>query len=181
MKNITDILQFIFKKIVLFFIITIAIFALVRLMPSTPESQWLSSYNLPHTEANLKWVREEMGLDKPLTVQYLTWISNFFKGDWGRSLTGGGDIFDILMEKLPYSLSIGLTGIIIATILGFFLGFGAYLKTGGICDRFTSFLAVFAQSVPSFIIAIIIIHFLSVKFHLVYFLPEMCYALLLQQ
>lgn len=139
------------------------------MMPASPVEQWLTFYDLPHTEENIKIVTEKMGLDKPLINQYLSWIGAFLKGDWRTSLISGVSIKEQFMKKLPYSISIGLFGIIIAALQAFFIGYGAAVKPGGFLDRFSSFISVFSQSVPSFILSILIIYWFSIKLHLMSF------------
>lgn len=145
------------------------IFGVVRLMPSTPVEQWLTSFNLPHTEENIARVTRLMGLDQPLPMQYLAWMRNFFRGDWGLSLISHVSIRETFQQKLPYSVSIGLGGILLSATLAFFLGYRAALHTGGVCDRLSSVLAVFSQSIPSFITSVFIIYFLGVKLKAVKF------------
>ncbi len=166
MKNV---IAFLVKWLLIFAVASVMIFGVVRLMPSTPVEQWLTSFNLPHTKENVAKVTALMGLDQPLPVQYLAWLRNFFKGDWGLSLISHVSIRDTFMQKLPYSVSIGLSGILISAVLAFFLGYRAALHIGGVCDRLSAALAVFSQSIPSFITSVFIIYFLGVKLRAVKF------------
>lgn len=170
---------FIIKWMLIFWVASVLIFFLVRMMPVTPEEQLLSAYRLPHTEENIAFIREEMGLDRPLFEQYLVWITDFFKGDWGYSLVSQVHIKEQFLMKMPYSMSIGLSGVFIGGCLAFFMGYRAALHRSGICGRISSFLAVFAQAVPGFLLSTLIIHLFSVKFHLVkFFTGEGHYALM---
>ena len=164
-----SVIAFLVKWLLIFAVASVMIFGVVRLMPSTPVEQWLTSFNLPHTEENVAKVTALMGLDRPLPVQYLAWLRNFFKGDWGLSLISHVSIRDTFMQKLPYSVSIGLSGILISAVLAFFLGYRAALHIGGVCDRLSAALAVFSQSIPSFITSVFIIYFLGVKLRAVKF------------
>jgi peptide/nickel transport system permease protein len=166
MKNV---IAFLVKWLLIFAVASVMIFGVVRLMPSTPVEQWLTSFNLPHTKENVAKVTALMGLDQPLPVQYFAWLRNFFKGDWGLSLISHVSIRDTFMQKLPYSVSIGLSGILISAVLAFFLGYRAALHIGGVCDRLSAALAVFSQSIPSFITSVFIIYFLGVKLRAVKF------------
>ena len=166
MKNV---IAFLVKWLLIFVVASVMIFGVVRLMPSTPVEQWLTSFNLPHTKENVAKVTALMGLDQPLPAQYFAWLRNFFKGDWGLSLISHVSIRDTFMQKLPYSVSIGLSGILISAVLAFFLGYRAALHIGGVCDRLSAALAVFSQSIPSFITSVFIIYFLGVKLRAVKF------------
>ena len=164
-----SVIAFLIKWLLIFAVASVMIFGVVRLMPSTPVEQWLTSFNLPHTEENVAKVTALMGLDQPLPVQYFAWMRNFFRGDWGLSLISHVSIRETFMQKLPYSISIGLGGILISAILAFFLGYRAALHIGGACDRLSAALAVFSQSIPSFITSVFIIYFLGVKLKAVKF------------
>lgn len=154
---------FFVKWAIVFFLASILIFLIVRMMPSTPASKWLEAYHLPETEENLAWISHRMGLDQPLFTQYIVWIRNFFHGDWGVSLVSGEDIRARFLAKMPYSFSIGVSGILIGSVSAFFLGYRAALHRKGICDKITTFLTIFEQSVPAFILSILIINALGVK------------------
>ena len=162
-------LIFFLKWVVIFFLASIMVFVIVRMMPTTPVDKWLDAYHLPHTEENIAFLTAKMGLDEPLPMQYWTWISNFFQGDWGVSLVSGEDIREKFIAKMPYSFSIGIVGILLGGVGAFFLGYRSALHRGGAFDRASSFLTVFAQCVPQFIFAILIINALGVKLKLVSF------------
>ena len=163
------IVLFFIKWILIFFAGSILIFAVVRLMPTSPVDHYLTGMSLPLTDENREIVIRSMGLDQPLLKQYTTWITGFLKGDWGKSLTSRLDIRTEFMAKMPYSFGIGLGGILLGAFFAYFLGFGAALHRNGVCDRFSSALSVFTQAVPGFIVAILIIYFFGVKLKAVKF------------
>ena len=157
------IIKFFVKWLIIFFVASILIFVAVRMMPTTPVDKWLDAYHLPHTEENVRFMTEKMGLDDSLITQYGKWIGNFICGDWGVSLVSGENIRDRFFAKMPYSFSIGISGLLIGATIAFFLGYRAALSNGGVCDKLTSFLTIFSQSVPMFIISILIINAFGVK------------------
>ena len=157
------IIIFFVKWLIIFFVASILIFAAVRMMPSTPVDKWLDAYHLPHTEENVRFMTEKMGLDDPAVVQYGKWIGNFVRGDWGVSLVSGENIRERFFDKMPYSFSIGIFGLLIGASVAFLLGYRAALTNGGICDKLTTFMTIFSQSVPMFIISILIINAFGVK------------------
>ena len=162
-------LAFVAKWIVIFILASILVFIIVRMMPTTPVEKWLDAYHLPRTEENIAYLTRKMGLDQPLIVQYFTWICGFFTGDWGVSLVSGEDIRTKFLTKMPYSFSIGLVGIVLGGFAAFFLGYRSALHKSGPADRFSSLLTVFAQCVPQFIVAILVINALGVKLKMVAF------------
>lgn len=179
MSNARRYWAFVRKWLIIFVVASVLIFVLVRMMPVSPVNQWLSAYNLPHTKKNIAYVTKKMGLDRPLIVQYFAWIVNFFRGDWGYSLISQVSILEQFKEKLPYSITIGLFGILIAAVGAFFMGYFAALHRGGIADRVSSGLAIFSQSIPSFILSIIIIYLFSVRLRMLsFFTGDGTYALI---
>lgn len=157
------------KWLLIFFISSILIFYLIRSIPASPVSYWLSYYNLPHTKSNIAWVSAQMGLDKPLFWQYVNWLRDFCQGNWGYSLISGASIKEIFLARLPYTLCIGLGGILLAAIGAFWLGYYSALHRHGFWDMVSSGLAIFSQTIPSFIIAMVIIYYIGVKWHLIAF------------
>ncbi len=157
------ILIYLLKWIIIFFVASILIFAAVRMMPSTPVDKWLEAYHLPHTEENEAYLNEKMGLNDPPVKQYVKWIGNFLRGDWGVSIVSGEDIRDRFFDKMPYSFSIGILGLLIGASAAFILGYRSALNNGGICDKLTTFMTIFSQSVPMFIISILIINAFGVR------------------
>ena len=154
---------FIIKWILIFFIASIIVFCLVRMMPSTPVDKWLDALNLPHTEENVAYLNEKMGLNEPLATQYFKWIANFAQGDWGVSIVSGEDIRQRFLDKMPYSFSIGISGLLLGAVIAFFLGYRSALHLGGFFDRITTVLTIFSQSVPMFILSILIINLFGVR------------------
>lgn len=160
MKNV---ILFLAKWVIIFIVTSVLIFAAVRLMPSTPVDKWLDAYHLPHTEENIEYIESKMGLNAPLPVQYVNWIVNFIKGDWGVSLVSGENIRERFIAKMPYSFSIGITGILLGAFAAFFLGYRAALRRNGFSDKLTTFMTIFCQSIPMFILSILIINAFGVR------------------
>ncbi len=155
--------SFFFKWILIFLTGSVLIFGLVRLMPTSPVDHYLTHMSLPLSEENRQIVRHDMGLDKPLLTQYTSWITHFLTGDWGISLASRLDIRKEFMAKMPYSFGLGIGGIIFGVFFAYFLGYGAACHPNGLCDRGSSILSVFTQTIPGFMVAILIIYFFGVK------------------
>lgn len=170
---------FLIKWVLIFFVTSVLIFAAVRMMPSTPVDKWLDAYHLPHTEENVAFVTEKMGLDESLPQQYIHWIVNFLRGDWGVSLVSGEDIRARFLAKMPYSFSIGICGLLLGAFFAFFLGYRAALSRNGFFDRLTTGMTIFCQSVPMFIMSILIINAFGVELNIVsFFTGDGRYAIL---
>lgn len=147
---------------------SMAVFALSRVIPQTPMEVYLQRHGLPVTPESIAALRRAWGLDDPLPVQYVTWISGLVRGDWGTSLLSDRAIGPELWQRLPLSLGIGLGGLLVACLLAYPLGMLAATR-GGWFAMVSRALAVLSQAVPSFVIALLIITVLGVNLRWVSF------------
>lgn len=156
------------KYVILIIVLSITVFAISRSMPITPMEMLLSNGQLPSTKENISVLEKKWGLDAPVSIQYITWASNFFKGDWGYSLTSAQPIKEEFFKRAPYSLFLGLGSIVIGAILAFFLGLLASIK-GGLWAKFIRLWALATQTIPIFISGVFIVYILSVRFKFFHF------------
>ena len=73
---------------------------------------------LQATQADIEAMRQALGLDKPLVVQYGIYMTHLIQGDMGNSWTQGRPVIDIILQRLPATLELALTGIIFSTVIG---------------------------------------------------------------
>ena len=163
------ILLFIVKWLIIFWVASVVSFGVGRLMPGSPAQLLLQAYDLPETPENIEMIERQWGLDEPLIKQYGAWMKNFLRGDWGRSMISKLEIRKLFLKKLPYSLILGFGSILISSVLAFFMGFAAAIRPGGLADKLSRGLAVFAQTVPSSILAVLTIYLIGVKLKAVKF------------
>lgn len=130
--------------------VSFAAFAIITLMPADPVEIAIRTWNLPATEETVAALRHEWGLDRGLIIRYFGWLWGFVHGDWGRSFRTGEPVSAEFVKRLPLSLTMGISGILLAIALALPLGFAAALKPGGFADRFSRLLSVFTQSTPVF-------------------------------
>lgn len=165
-------LKIILKWLGIFFVMSIIIFALVRMMPGSPEEITLSHLGLPPTEENIAAIRHEYGMDKPLITQYFSWMGDFVKGEWGKSYLTNTSLTHEMLSRAPLTMAISLGGIIIAMGTAFFIGYRASIKEGGAFDRLSKILALGTQTIPVFLVILVVIYIIGVKFRLVKFFTE---------
>ena len=152
-----------------FFIVSLVAFSIVRLTPSSPVDVALAKLGLPKTPENVAVLTERFGLDKPLAVQYLNWMKDFLTGQWGKSFVTQGTMTDEILRRLPLSVGIGLGGTFLAMFLSFILGYKASLKDRGVYNYISKVLTLGSQSIPVFILIMVTIYFLGVKLQLIKF------------
>jgi peptide/nickel transport system permease protein len=109
------------------------------------------------TAEEIALVRERLGFDRPLHVQYLTFLGGLFQGDTGRSLTYRLPAFEIVMERLPATIELTLMAMLIAITFAIPLGIIAALHRGTAIDGGIMALAMVGQSIPSFWLGIMLI------------------------
>ncbi len=169
----------ILKWILGFFVLSFLFFVLVRTIPGDPVSRLLTTYQLPYTKENIEFLTVSFGLDKPLWYQYGYWIVHFVQGDWGQSFITGNDVRTEILRRVPISLMVGLGGVLLGGMAAFILGYLAACKPKGFWDKFSRGVALFVQSVPSFMIAVFLIYLLTVHFQLLKIYSNLATATLL--
>jgi peptide/nickel transport system permease protein len=110
-------------------------------------------------------IRHSLGLDQPLYVQYLQWIGGLLHGDFGRSLIDGTPVMSHILERLPNTLELTFTAMLIALMVSIPLGVAGAVKRGTGIDHAFTFLSVVGVSIPSFWLGLMLILILSVQFH----------------
>lgn len=123
----------------------------MKLLPGTP----FTSENLP--PATRARVAEAYGLNKPVQEQYVTYVINFIKGDWGTSFKQNRDVRLIIGEKIGYSLVLAFIGILTIILFGVSLGIIAALNHNKPLDYIATGITLFIYSIPSFVLAILIL------------------------
>ena len=116
------------------FTISALIFFASRLSPIDPILAMIPP-DMASDSANLEQLREELGLNDHIVLQYLTWLKNIATGDFGYSLQSGQQISEILALRMPATLELVLSALILSTILALTLGLFAGAKKGGIADK----------------------------------------------
>ena len=108
-------------------------------------------------EEQLEAFREEFGLNDPLPVQYLNWLTDFIRGDWGRSLSTRSEIFYVVMTRLRNSMMLAVLTMLIGVPLSIFLGVIAGLNENKLVDNTISIGSLSVVGLPEFVTGIILI------------------------
>ena len=103
------------------------------------------------------------GLDKPLPVQYVLWLSNVLRGDMGTSLRSGQPVASELLAKLPATLELAALATLVSLIIAIPLGVLAALNRGGIIDGIARIIGLLGLSVPNFLLGTLLILFVSTR------------------
>lgn len=136
-------------------LIVTLVFALSRL--SGDPTQWLLPVDAP--EATREEVRQLLGLNRPLIVQYLDYMGQLLQGNAGVSYQSSRPVVDLYMERLPYTLSLGFMALGVGVLLGILLGVLAAIRRGRPTDRVSMAVAVLGDTIPDFVLGILLIFF----------------------
>ena len=135
-------------------LISLATFVVVQVMPGDPAQLILGTEAPPEALADL---RAQLGLDRPLPLQYLSWLSGVLRGNLGVSLRHGRPVATLIAERLPVTLSLAILSLALAVILAVPLGVLAAIRQHSALDYGVLVFAQAGLALPSFWIGILLI------------------------
>ncbi|GAB3586662.1 ABC transporter permease [Calidifontibacter terrae] len=147
------------------FALSILIFFWLRSLPGGQISAMLGERNTPERAAAL---RKTLGLDQPLPVQYLKFLGNALRGDFGISsqVQPGADAMRVFFTRLPATLELTIFAMILALAVGIPMGYLAARRHGGILDSASVFMSLIGVAVPVFFLAFVLKQIFAVDWHL---------------
>ncbi|MEA3384165.1 MAG: ABC transporter permease [Campylobacterota bacterium] len=147
----------IFKKTIylflMLFIISLISFIAINLAPNSFFASGELNPNI--TKESIEQLKEVYGLDKPLYVQFFSWIKNITMLDFGISFSSGAMVKDEIISRIPITLTINVISMLFIFILSLYLGIKAALNKDKIFDRFVGQLSLLSFSLPSFYLALL--------------------------
>lgn len=164
------VLQRLLATIPIMVVVATVVFLLLRLAPGDPAHVIAGDLA---TEDAVEAIRKDMGLDQPITTQYLRWMGAVLTGDLGRSVLSKKPVTELIAARLPPTLSLALSAIVATILVAVPLGVFAAWRHGGWADRTIRAGSVLGFSVPSFVIGYILIFAFAVKLDV---LPVQGYA-----
>jgi peptide/nickel transport system permease protein len=162
------VLRRVLYSLVIIFGASVAAFSLIRIVPGDPAR--IMAPNAP--EEQIAQIRHELGYDRPLPVQFVSFVGDAVRGDFGRSAFLKEDVSAVIAHGLPYTLLLAVSALIIALTIGVSLGTLAAMFQNRLIDRIALGIAVLGQSMPGFWFALVLILIFSVHLRL---LPALGY------
>lgn len=160
--------KFIFKRLILIIpillIMSFLVFMVLRLGPVDPAKSYLINSRIPPTAEAVAVTTKELGLDKPLLVQYGIWLEGAIKLDFGKSYITKRDVFDDLMYYFPTTLKLTLLSMLVVILVSMPLGIGAALKKNSFFDKGIKVFSFAGVSLPNFWLGFILVYIFSVKY-----------------
>jgi peptide/nickel transport system permease protein len=137
------------------FLVSVIVFGLMRFMPGDVVTRMVEGHAYAPTLAAL---RHDLGLDRPVHIQYLEWIGNIvLKGDFGRSYWTRQPILEEFVRRFPVTLELAALTILISVVLGIAIGIVSAVRQDSASDYIGRVLAILALSVPYFGLAVVVV------------------------
>jgi peptide/nickel transport system permease protein len=137
-------------------------FVLVHLAPGDPVSYLVGDPSLISAE-QLQQMRANLGLDRPLPVQYVAYLGSLMRGDLGLSAVNQRPVLDVILERVPATLLLMGASLVVALVLGVAMGFVAALKARTPVDYLVGALSLVTYSMPPFWLALVLITVFSLR------------------
>ena len=136
------------QAVPLLLLISLLVFALIHAAPGGPLAIYLSNPNV--RAQDIERLRHALGLDRPLSEQYVSWLLAFVRGDWGYSFSDGRPVALRVAERLPATIELVGASIVVALVLTLPVGILAAARRGGPFDRIVTGIAAAGISLPAF-------------------------------
>ncbi|MFB1032216.1 MAG: ABC transporter permease [Aliarcobacter cryaerophilus] len=150
--------------IIMLFIISLISFVAINLAPNSFFASGELNPNI--TPEAIEELKAIYGLDKPLYIQFFSWIYSILQLDFGISFTSGEKVKEEILSRIPITLTINIVSMILIFIISLYFGIKSAMKKNSIFDRFTNQLSLLSFSMPSFYLALVLVLVFSIKFEL---------------
>lgn len=167
-KEVVNVGSYIIRRLLLVFPlllgITIITYTVISFAPGDPITALIDPNEMNVlSQADLQRMREDLGLNKPVPVRYLLWLKEVVRGNLGYSLQNHQPVTQLILQRLPASMALSVTSIVLALVVGVALGVISALKQYSPLDYLLTIGAFFGLSVPNFFFALLGIFFIGVK------------------
>lgn len=142
--------------------VTLLVFSMLQLVPGDPVRAILGE-STAATAEQIERMREDLGLNAPLHVQYLSYLANVVRGDFGVSIRTRRPVLEQIWLRLPSTLELTFAGLAFAIVFGTFLGVISALHHNSIIDKVAVIIALLGVSIPSFWLGLLLILLFSVQ------------------
>ncbi|TIT29305.1 MAG: ABC transporter permease, partial [Mesorhizobium sp.] len=138
------------------------VFLLLRLAPGDPAAIIAGR---SATEEMIAGIREQLGLNDPMPVQFIRWVRDMLGGDFGTSIFAGRPVLELISQRLEPTISLWILTMILSVTIGVSFGILAAWRTGGLVDRLLTAFSAFGYSIPVFVIGFFLIYFFAIRAH----------------
>lgn len=146
------------RLVIVLVIVTFTTFLLVNVLPGDVAYQL---GGMDASQEEIEQIRRSLGLDQPMLARYLGWMADLLRGDWGHSLLTGESVWEMITQRFPISLQLMLMAQFMALALAVPAGLATAWRAGGWLDRLVTSIGFAMVSMPTFLIAILLIYLFS--------------------
>ncbi len=143
--------------------ITILIFAIAHSLPGGPLAMYLDTPTMTHAE--IQHLTVQLGLNRPLYDQYISWLGKALQGDFGHSFVDGQPVLHVIGERLGATVELMLTAVIVSYGLAFVVGIASAVTQYSVFDYVMTVLSYAGMAMPVFWLGIILMLFFAVDLH----------------
>ena len=148
-----------------FFIISLLMFGIYKSLPGDPVKMMMQGNIKPEVyQQQYDATRKMLGLDEPVPVQYVKWITNMLRGDFGYSTEYRRPVKDVIGVPMRNTVLLNIFSMILVFIIAVPLGITTAVKKNSILDKIVQVVTIIGYSVPSFVIALLAIYLLAIRF-----------------
>jgi peptide/nickel transport system permease protein len=148
--------------------VSVLAFLLSNLTPGDPAAAYISRLTgEPPTRQQIATARKDLGLDRPLPVQYVSWVTGAAHGDLGISYTSHRSVTSELVRRVPYTLQLAVPAALLAVLIAVPAGIVCAVRRNRFVDQVVRIVSLTGASLPSFWLALLLIIGFAVHFHLV--------------
>lgn len=149
------------QSIVLLWLVSMFGFFLLHLTPGGPLSQFANTPGM--SDEDLRRLARQLGLDRPLPIQYLDWIGGLLVGDWGRSYRDNAPVLTVIGSRIGATLQLMVTATLIAVLVGGTAGIVGAVRRYSLFDQIVTICTMVALSIPTFWFGLVVIYVFSVE------------------
>ena len=160
-------IKYIVKRLLLLIPVLIGItflsFAMMRLAGGDAVTYMYENAGAAVSQEVIDETRKEYGLDQPFLVQYAKWFTGMATGDMGMSYVSKRDVYDTFIEKLPATILLTISSILLTMLISIPLGILSAVKHNRLIDYLIRFFSFIGNSMPNFFAALVLMYFLSIR------------------
>jgi peptide/nickel transport system permease protein len=139
--------------------ISIIVFVLIRFIPGDPIEVILGEHATPEY---VEIAKHQLGLDKPIYIQYFYWLRNMLMGNWGRSIFSRFPVYYIILNRFKFTIKLSILSMAMVASFGVLLGTLSAYKVGSRIDKFIRIFSILGWSSPHFLTGLILLLIFSV-------------------
>ena len=151
------------QLIPILFAITFLSFGMMRLAGSDVVEQKMENTSGTVSQELIDAAREELGLDKPFIVQYVTWLGKLARGDMGTSYVSNRPVFSTFISKLPATLLLAVVSIFLTVIVSIPLGIWSAVNQNKAADYVIRTASFIGNSLPNFFVSLLLMYFCAIR------------------